>query len=238
MLKINASTKSLVERLCDFKISAISVLSFIGSVCAPSRLRPNALQCTTAGPYKAILSNLLGVSALRLAIELLHVRPRLAKDLRKSKRLEGITALLFSLSLLTGSKDFLHLVAPRTLSILFVAWTVIASLMRSPQDKKQKVATGFLRDKLYGHDFAGTISLRASKYLGPISRYRVVDILHHMKHVSRACRPGLLLAFFAFSATGHARLKRFHTEDHENTCRVGCPNDPDSLSLQRMPPFV
>ena len=42
--KINASTKSLVERLCDFKIYAISVLSFIGSVCAPtkrpSRLRP------------------------------------------------------------------------------------------------------------------------------------------------------------------------------------------------------
>ena len=31
VLKINASTKSLVERLCDIKIYAISVLSFIGS---------------------------------------------------------------------------------------------------------------------------------------------------------------------------------------------------------------
>ena len=36
-LKISASTKSLVERLCDFKIYAISVLSFIGSVCAPDK---------------------------------------------------------------------------------------------------------------------------------------------------------------------------------------------------------
>ena len=36
VMKINASTKSLVERLCDFKIHAISVLSFIGSVCAPA----------------------------------------------------------------------------------------------------------------------------------------------------------------------------------------------------------
>ena len=181
MLKINASTKSLVERLCDFKIYAISVLGLIGSVCAPDKAslkaETHALQCTTAGPYNAILSNLLGgvgsvclgpcghpLSALRLAIELLHVRPRLAKDLRKSQRLEGITALLFSLSLLTGSKDFLHLVAPRTLSILFVAWTMIASLMRSPQDKKQKLATGFLRDKLYGQDFAGPISYGPPKF--------------------------------------------------------------------------
>ena len=37
VLKINASTKSLVERLCDFKIYAISVLGFIGSVCAPDK---------------------------------------------------------------------------------------------------------------------------------------------------------------------------------------------------------
>ena len=36
-MKINASTKSLVERLCDFKIYAISVLCFIGSVCAPDK---------------------------------------------------------------------------------------------------------------------------------------------------------------------------------------------------------
>ena len=37
VMKINASTKSLVERLCDFKIYAISVLSFIGTVCAPDK---------------------------------------------------------------------------------------------------------------------------------------------------------------------------------------------------------
>ena len=37
VLKINASAKSLVERLCDFKIYAVSVLSFIGSICAPDK---------------------------------------------------------------------------------------------------------------------------------------------------------------------------------------------------------
>ena len=58
VMKINASTKSLVERLYDFKIYAISVLSFIGSVCAPDnaiqKAENHALQVTTAGPCNAI----------------------------------------------------------------------------------------------------------------------------------------------------------------------------------------
>ena len=42
VLKINASIKSLVERvverLCDLDIKAVYVLSFIGSVCAPDKV--------------------------------------------------------------------------------------------------------------------------------------------------------------------------------------------------------
>ena len=67
-MKINASTKSLVERLCDFKIYAISVLSFIGSVCTPDnatlKVENHALQCTTAGPYNAITSSLLQLGSI------------------------------------------------------------------------------------------------------------------------------------------------------------------------------
>ena len=66
--KINASTKSLVGRLCDFKIYAISVLSFIGSICAPDKAtlkaENHALQCTTAGPYNAIFSKPLQVGSI------------------------------------------------------------------------------------------------------------------------------------------------------------------------------
>ena len=68
VMKINASTKSLVERLCDLKIYAISVLSFIGSACAPDKAtlkaENHALQCTTAGPYNAIPSTLLQVGSV------------------------------------------------------------------------------------------------------------------------------------------------------------------------------
>ena len=66
VLKINASTKSLVERLCDFKIYAISVLSFIGSVCAPDKATlkaenhtPSVYNCKTV--LRKNLLNLLGV---------------------------------------------------------------------------------------------------------------------------------------------------------------------------------
>ena len=55
----------MVERLCAFKIYAISVLSFIGSVCAPDKAtlkaENHALQCTTARPYNTLPFNLLGV---------------------------------------------------------------------------------------------------------------------------------------------------------------------------------
>ena len=67
-LKINSSNRNLVERLCEIKIYAISLLSFFGSVCAPDKAtlkaENHALQCTTAEPYNAVPSNLLGVGSV------------------------------------------------------------------------------------------------------------------------------------------------------------------------------
>ena len=51
VMKINASTKSLVERLCDLKIYVISVLSFIGSVCAPDKATLKAEKPCTSVYY-------------------------------------------------------------------------------------------------------------------------------------------------------------------------------------------
>ena len=73
-----------------------------------------------------------------------------------------------------------------------------------PQTKK-KAATGLLLDKLHEQDFAGLIACRGSRALGPISRYRVADILHHMKIVSRASLLDCLLVSFASHVMGCAR---------------------------------
>ena len=152
VLKINVSTKSLVERPCDIKLYAISVLSFIGSVCAPDKAtlkaENHALQCTTAGPYNAILSTLLGVGSIcGLGPDLVGIRSislaaryrvaafstTLSHDLRKSTRLVGTIALLFSLSLPSEKKNFLcplWPLAPRMHLILFVVWTVMTHFMK------------------------------------------------------------------------------------------------------------
>ena len=104
------------------------------------------------------------------------------------------------------------------------------TLDEAPQNKKQKVATGLLPDKLHKQDFAGPLSSLASKVLGPISRYRVADILPHMKSISRASRPGLIVGFLRIIFNGLFAAQRFHTEEHDHTCRVGCPNEPASLT--------
>ena len=98
------------------------------------------------------------------------------------------------------------------------------------KNKKQKVATGLLLDNLHKQDFAGPHSSRASRVLGPINRHRVADILTHMKSVSRASRSGLLVGFLRILCSGLCIARRFHTDEHDQTCRVGCPNEPDSLT--------
>ena len=109
------------------------------------------------------------------------------------------------------------------------------TLDEAPQ---KKVAAGLLLDRVHEQDLAGPISLRASIVLGPICRYRVADILHHMKLVSRASRPGLTVGVLRILCNGLCAALRFHTEEYDHTCRVGCPNEPDSLTLQRVSPVV
>ena len=205
VMKINASTKSPVERLCDLKIYAISVLSFIGSVCAPDKAtikaENHALQCTTAGPYNAIPSSLLQVgSVCGLGPDLVGIlhsislaaRYRVAacsstlrRGLAKVSAARGhnCAPLFCSLSLLR-KKNSLFPPWPLTQRMHLISsvhWNVMTHLMMCRKTKKQKVATGLLLDKLHKQDFAGPLAGRASKVLIPISRNRVADILPHIK---------------------------------------------------------
>ena len=50
-----------------------------------------------------------------------------------------------------------------------------------------------------------------------------------MKLVSRAFRPGLCVGFLRF-CIGLCTAQRFHTEEHDHTCLIGCPNERDSLT--------
>ena len=107
------------------------------------------------------------------------------------------------------------------------------------QNNKQKVATGLLLDKLHKLGSAGLLSSRASRALGPISRYRAAGARFCwayfpssfielrtsclMKIVSRASRPELTVGVIRILCNGLCTAQRFHTEEHDDTCRVGCP---------------
>ena len=51
-----------------------------------------------------------------------------------------------------------------------------------------------------------------------------------MKRVSRASRPGLLVGFLRILCNGLCTARRFHTAENDHTCRIGCPDEPDSLT--------
>ena len=53
----------------------------------------------------------------------------------------------------------------------------------------------------------------------------------HMKLASRVSRPGFTVGFLRILCNGLRTAQRFHIEGDEQTCRVGCQDEPDSLSL-------
>ena len=153
VMKINTSTKSLVERLCDLKIYAISVLSFIGSVCAPEKAtltaENHALQCTAAGPYNDTPSELLKVgSVCGLGSDLVGIhsislaaRYRVAACSTTPVRHVGTIALLSLLYLPLGNVSFFFPPWPSTQRvhlILFVGWTTMTHLMMCRNTKKNR----------------------------------------------------------------------------------------------------
>ena len=77
---------------------------------------------------------------------------------------------------------------------------------------------------------AKQVSVRVSRILGPVSRFRITQILPQMNLASRASRPGLTDGFLRILCNGLCTAQRFHVEGEAQMCRVGCLDEPDSLS--------
>ena len=108
------------------------------------------------------------------------------------------------------------------------AFDIVCLLDR--ENISQKVASGFLLDEMREQNFAGLFPGRIKRVLGPINRHRTADILPHVTRVSRASRSGLLVGFFRILCNGSCTAQRFHTAENDHTCRIGCPDAPDSHS--------
>ena len=226
---------------------------FIGSVCAPDKAtlkaENHALECTTAGPYNAIPSDVLGVGcvcglgsdfvgihsislAARFRVAACSTALRQGLQKIQTDRGHNRRTPVFALSA-AWEKEFL---TPSMAWNTMNAFDHVCGLDREgkldavPPTQKQKIATEFLCAKLYAQDFAGLLSTRASRILGPISRHRIADMLPHMKRVSCASRLGLTVGILQILCNGPCAAQRFHNEEQENMCRVGFPDGPDSFA--------
>ena len=145
-------------RLREFKICAISVLSFIGSVCTPDKAtlktENRALQCTTAGRYNAVPTNLLDVGCVcGLGPDLVGIHTvSLAARCRTAARSSTFNQGLEKIQIARGCnfapifalcpKEFL---APSMagstadVSTLYVVWTMMASLLRPRRIRSRKL---------------------------------------------------------------------------------------------------
>ena len=66
----------------------------------------------------------------------------------------------------------------------------------------QKAATTLLCDTIQNRDFALPVARRASKSLGPISRFHVAQILPMMQKAAPASRPGLAVGILRLLCNG------------------------------------
>ena len=182
---------------CDFKIYAISVLSALLGLYAHQIRQPEGREpCFSvyhSRPVQHYPSALLGVGSIcGLGPDLVGnhsisivARCRVAAcSTALSRGLEKINTArghnCTSLFALIWEKEFL---VPSMALSTADAFDIVCRLDRNdtldevPQNKKQKIATWLFLDKLHKQNFAGPLSCRASRVLGPISRYRVADIL-------------------------------------------------------------
>ena len=162
--KINASAKSLVERLCDIKMYALSVSGYIGSISAPDestlKADAHALQCTTTGPYNAIHTNLYVGSVCGLGPDLVGIHSfslagryrtaacsnTLSQDLEKLQAARGYDfAPIFALS----SEWEKKILAPSMARSTADAFTVVTNLMilhrtRNKRQPQHLFATNYM----------------------------------------------------------------------------------------------
>ena len=208
----------------------------------------HALQCTAAGPYNAIPTDLLRVGSMcGLGLDVLGIHTlSLAARYRTAansgtlaNRLAKIHAARecdrSSICALSPSwkEKFLH--TSRACSTVEASEFVCrldhaGKIADSPYDKKQKAATILLRDEIPERDFAKPVAARVSKAFGPVSRFFTAQIQPQMCHASRAARPRLAAGIPRVLCNGMCTAQRFHIEGEEQRCRAGCQGEPDSLA--------
>ena len=219
-MKINETSKSLVERLSDFRCLLLSVFGCIGTISAPDvrtlKEESHALQCTIA--VLQCHTQFFSVSGSSMALP-------------KAEQFVNTTVLLFKLSLPHAREDSSQRewrLAPSRLMSMCARWIVLAKLPIHTGGKIKKAATTLLCDTIQKRDFADKLPHGRPRFWD-----RSVDIVAQIwtmiRNAARVARPGLLVGILRVLCNGMCTAKRFHVDNEEQTCRVGCSDESDCL---------
>ena len=185
----------------------------------------HALQCTTAGPYNAIPTNLLragSVCGLGSDICGIHIISPAARfrtaassgtlvnglaEIRAAREYDGA-----SICALTPEWEERFLKTSMAFSTMEASEYVrqidrTGKIAESPNHRIQKAATTLLCDTIQNRDFALPVARWASKALGAISSCHVTQILP-MICTARASRPGLAVGTLRLLCNGMCTTKR------------------------------
>ena len=241
-----------MERLVDFIFFALSVLAYFGSISAPNdatlKQKAHALQCTTAGPYYAKLTDFLRAgSACGLGIDLFWIRIlSLAARFRTAANSNSLADGLAEIGAAREHDGVSFFVLIPEWNKKFLKTSMAHSKMEAYEyvrhlDHAGKIPSHpAIKNKrpprpcsaIQKRDFTLTIATRATKILGPICRHLIAKILPMiMCNAARASRRGLAVGILRVLCNGMCTARRFHKDVEEQRCGAGCHCEPDSLCL-------
>ena len=248
--KNNASTKSLVERLCDFKIFAFSVLGNIGCISDDATLKDeaHAQQYTTAGPYNAVLTDLLRVGSVcglgpdMLGIHTLSLaalcRPAansgtLASGLTKVQAARGYDrspgyAITYEWKEKILNPSMAHSTMEAYESVCRLDHA--GKVAESPAQKRKKKPPRLCSATKSQNSTLPNLQLHASPESLDLSVESALHSFCLRCVMSRASRPGLAVGIPRILCNGLCTAQRFHMEGEEQRCGVRCLDEPGSLS--------
>ena len=158
-------TRASWKDCAKLKIYALSVLGKIGSTSAPDgatiKDKAYGFQCTAAGPYNTIQTNLLSVGSV-CALD-----PTCLGSILSASRpvIEPPPTQAHFPTVWQKLRQLASMISSHFCPQLRMEGEVLESF------QGHVAATALLRDELQKQDFARPVSLRVSRILGPVSRF-------------------------------------------------------------------
>ena len=209
--RINQTSKSLVERLIDYKIFAVSEQSFIGSVTAPDEANleeSHALQCFAVGSYNATSTPMLMAGSERGSgidvhgIHIISLAARFTTATRSGTLADGLAKSQAARSTDKVTHHAFSMAWEREMLYRSMAYSTLKTFKFACRMDRSSSVLGFFPHKMQRSVTTWLVEIKQQrvfhdkllsepKVFGPINRHRIAHVLPAIRCASRATRPGM-----------------------------------------------